>query len=685
MAIRPLSQLARRLYREPGETSRETRARENLSQVLVYFSVVLVTALFFFDILSGEAARWGHAYPSVPLARANWKLLVNPPSAAGCEQTGVVARDCPAHPGNPALWRDGEDRFDAHGSRKRKAKKDFWIGATFSPEMTAKAYALRANQLILGWVYSDYELFVNGEWVAHGRIDERQAAVLPVPLTQLASSPSLRVALLIHPDSEGGAPDYLASPWQEGLATAEEASAYRSANVFLMSAKPFALFLVNFLFSALFFLFWQLQKKKQEYFYLALYGAIGAMVQLKAMDIFRGALDITSTHAFELFLYSAEGGFGLLTALSFSRGRRSLFRHAVPLLLIAPWALMLAPIGASGRSHLIAFIKSWYLPGCYVAGAVACFAQAYHLSETPETSRLKARIRQLLFFGGGMALMGAITFAEMHGMFSLVAVAFTSRFTHFSVVLLLSAIALREYREERRLLERSPISKYHRLAELPACLRGALLCVDIKGSEYLSQQSANATGDSGRLVRTCLSHLWGAVLAEKGTVLSTEGDGLHAFFDKGDCANPAASALRAADRMRERLAELGRQLHAQGLHQGRDLAFRAGLATGEIKPVWQEVDRVRVAGWSDTGAGKVFVESARLMEIERQAGGAAEGSFVVVAAETAFALRTLPGLTGRWSLESKNFVGKHGRSYLVSVYSPGGEHEASEDEICVAG
>jgi class 3 adenylate cyclase len=681
------TRLASGLYRDGADVTedRESQRRENRAHLLVFAAILGVTLVLFFDLLSGEAARWSKAYPSVPLSAENWKLRENAPPG-DCARDHLTGADCPANPANPALWRDGVSRFVTGTQLKRKAKRDFWVGATFTPEMVNKAIAAGANQFLLGWVYSDYEVYVEGRWVLHGLFQNRAATVVPISFSDLRPNTPLHVAILIHPDSEGSSADYFARPWQEGLATAEEASNYLSANVFTRSAKPFGLFLLNLLFSVMFFLFWQMQKRKQEYFYFALFGAVGALVQVKFMDIFRGALDLPATHAFDLFLYVAEGGFGFLTALSFARGRQSIFRNGIPFLLIAPWTMMLLPITTLTRSEIIHFVAAWFVPAAYVAGAAVCGLQAWYLYHSEKRHNLRSRIQQLSFFAIGMLLIGSLGVLESRHVLSLTVEAFTTRFTHFSIVLLLAVIALQEYREERQLLERSPISKYHRRPQLPELLRGALLCVDIKDSEYLFQESAATTGDSGRMVRACLSHLWGAVIAEGGSVLSTAGDGLYAFFDGDDCPNPAESALRASDRMRERLAELARQLHAQGLHHGGDLGFRAGIAVGEIKPVWQEVDRVKVAGWSDTGTGNVFVETARLMEIERQLGSSKSVSHVVLPADTAFSLRGLRALSGKWVLESKKFVGKHDRSYLVSVYSPSTQNdEESEDTICVAG
>jgi hypothetical protein len=318
------------------------------------------------------------------------------------------------------------------------------------------------------------------------------------------------------------------------------------------------------------------------------------------------------------------------------------------------------------RATLLKNLKFWMVPSLHFVGAMVCLVQARHLAASPRAASLGPRINRLYFFSFGMALICLIGISEGQNLISLMTQAFTSRFTHFSVVLMLAITAMREYREERKLLDKSPISKYHRKNPLPGPLKGALLCIDIKNSERLFRLSAE-TGDAGRIVEGCLSHLWSAVLAHQGTVLSTEGDGLRAFFDGDECTSPARSALLAVDQMQARLDEYALQLRDQGFSLDSFLSFRAGLVLGEIKPIWQQAGQSQVAGWTEAGQSNAFVDSARLMEAERQLDYG--GSLLVSTVETAFALRGAGTSAGKWLIESRRVEGKHGNSYLVSAYS----------------
>ena len=334
---------------------------------------------------------------------------------------------------------------------------------------------------------------------------------------------------------------------------------------------------------------------------------------------------------------------------------------------------MLGPAGIETQHLALNWIEDWIGPAMYAAGAAACLAQSTYLSVAGRSgARLPSRMRRLAFVGAAMLALAAVEWTIAHDRYY----AFTLRvlfanFGQFALLVLLGVIATRDYREERALIEKTPTSVYHRRPSLPERLHGAVLVVDLKNSERLFRLGAHR-GEAGSMVEACLSHLWSAAIAEGGVVLQTEGDQLRAFFDSDEHAEPAASALRAADRMSEKLQELAERFADQGFAaEGRpSIDFRGGVAIGEIAPVWQEIGNTRYASWIEVGTMNPFVESARFMELERKLEGAPQDTVVVLAEDAARRLKAFE-TSGRWFIPGCPFEGKHGRMYRVVAYLPG--------------
>ena len=622
----------------------ENKSR-TLAFLLLFGSAIVLFSFLFYERMQ----KWEKASPLVPIAEAQWKL-----------------RTCESSPcSDVKLWTSKESRFAAPGILRQKPKKDFWVGAEISGDDLKRAQRAGANELILGWAYGDFEVWINGVKFTHVLVEEKSPVIIPLPPEYLKHF--LRVALLIHPSSEMGTPDTLAKPWTEGLATEEQALAFRSAAMFWKTSRPFALFFLNALFSILFFLFWSVQKQKQEYVYFAIYGAISTLVQLRLTDLFHGRFTASETWLFDLFLYFGEGTFGLLMALSFARARREIFQWGTALALILPWMAYLPLDTTNALRDTNTFLKQWYVPSAHLFGAAVCLLEAWSLQSMDIAAR-KIRVPRLLIFALGMTLIAVFYCLQANDWISPFGQAISSRFANFVIVFLLAGIAMREYRQEKWLLERVHISSYHRMNPLPNSIRGTLLSVDIKNSERLFQISAGKEMEN--LVETCLSHLWSAVTANGGIVLTTEGDGLKAFFDKSKHSDAIVSALRTIDQMKARLNEYQEQLQYQEIANLGSFEFRAGIASGEIKPTWQQRDGLEVAGWIDCGDRGPFLESVRLMELERQFEKANESVAVLNANES----KSVTDLKGHWIFENHRVVGKHNRIFIVSAYQPAGKN-----------
>ncbi len=274
-------------------------------------------------------------------------------------------------------------------------------------------------------------------------------------------------------------------------------------------------------------------------------------------------------------------------------------------------------------------------------------------------------------FSLGLIALAAISVLQYHEFLSFVQRALLSRFAHLGLVLLLGGVALLEYREQQKMIEKTPVSPYHRRPILPESVSGVVMVVDLKNSERLFRTGALG-GQSGQLVEACLSRLWAAVIKSEGMILQTEGDLLRAFFDSEVCKNPLLSALSASNQMKRELDILVQQMRAQGIvdQDFPEVEFRAGLSAGQIRPVWQEIENSRIASWIDTGETSPLLESARMLELEREV-QSTQTSLVVMSEDMVVSSRnSLEAHLQHFKIRSHRCMGKHNRIYLVAGYVP---------------
>ncbi len=646
----PLSKLAEWLRRRPiADPEPGDRVK-----LLFYVTLAAATCSLFALILGREISRWNQLDPELRIAPTDWHVLYE------------AAPDASNTPPPEALWESAKRRDPSPGVAQQRAHLglDFWIGVSLQAPPLAEAARVRANNLILGWIKGDYRIWLNGEPVTEGSRLDREPIVLTLPPSSFKPNAPLRIAVHIHPEPGAAVPDALAQPLHEGLATHARASAYKSLIGFWKKSRPFGLFLANLLISVFFFLFWNSDRRRREYFYIAAYGLVCACFQVRLMDLFLNSFSQNVTYSLDLVLRFNEAALAMFLGFAFARARREIFLWGLPLAFLLPLAVALALPDGPSRYYCNSIVDRWVASALYLTGVAACLLQRRLLMRRREGGGLSlpVRERQLLYFAAGLGVIAILSGMESFQLIPFVERAIFSRAAHLVVMVLLGAIALRDYREERRLIERMPVSRYHRKPQLPESVSGAVLIVDLKGSERLFRAGAES-GEGGARVEACLSHLWSAAIACGGTVLQTEGDSLRVFFDEADCPSPALSALRATDEMTRRLWAIADQFGGGG-----PIHFRGGMAVGRIRPIWQEMEGTRMASWGEAGDSNVFVESTRMMELERQVKGERPETLLLVPASLVKELSV--GNEADWCFTNRSFAGKHGRIYAAGAYAP---------------
>ncbi|MEW6055009.1 MAG: hypothetical protein AB1540_00205 [Bdellovibrionota bacterium] len=680
--MRLIKWLALFLYR----SSRELAAGENRSAIrakyIAYGAILLGTFSLFAILLGNEALRWKNTSPEFVLEPKSWRFVIDdgPLSQSNpsiCQTEAFVNYECPVHPQNPKLWQSPLTRFDEtyYKHFRSFSQSRFWIGASIEPQVVKQISDAGANHLILGWIKGHYKLWIDGEFITEGSREDREPIVLALPRGMFVETKPLQIALEVLPEKGAAFPDILARPLKEGFGVKAQARAYKSISSFWKKSRPFALFFMNLLFSFLFFLLWHSEREKQEYFYISSYALMSAVFQLRLTDLFLSAFDPNVNYSLDILLRFSEGSLGLFLGLAFARSRREFFQWGISLCVILPSIVAFSLSDGPSKYRFNDFLDQWLVPVFYLLGAAACALQAVLLfSYRNKKQAVPVRMKRLIYFSIGLGGVALTYILQSHHLVSFVHRMFLSRFAHFGLVLFLGVIALFEYREQKKLLKKTPLSQYHQRPVLPEKLFGVILCVDIKRSELLFSRFARQSNPA-RLMEACLSHLWSSA-AEKGAViLQTEGDQIKLFFDSANCADPVEAALEATDLMMKRLGVLHGQFVAQNWIsvQCERIEFRAAISSGAIKPVWQEVGGTRLGAWAEVDESRPFIENARLIEIERALNH--DESIVLIPEELAkqVAGSSKPKFRDRFLFRAQNHAAKHGQIYCVSAFVPRAE------------
>ena len=334
------------------------------------------------------------------------------------------------------------------------------------------------------------------------------------------------------------------------------------------------------------------------------------------------------------------------------------------------WLFIIIPLTASPKDlRALAFsLENGFIPGCYVVGALVCVLQRYGLDA--QDFALGSRRRKLLIFSVGLLAIAAL-FPIEHLLNTGLLRAFVWRMSHLGVVAVMGHSAIREYREQKRLFKKSPISKFHRSLDLVKEISGALLSLDLKNSEELFSLG-KLENEPGKFVSICISRIWAIVDAAGGTVLVTDGDAIKAFFPDGTSAHSALKAILMSEKISSELDQIADQLKSihGSLSKDWQIQFRAGLATGKIRPVWQEVGRDRFPNWIESGDTQPFLISTRLMDLERKL-EPHSGSVVLVPSGLAQEIEETGGLARPFASRDLTIAGKHGVAYQLSVFVAG--------------
>ncbi len=673
-----LIQLISHLYRRPNEMETMTSKSALRGRWLFFIAMTLVLVIPMGIALFSNILSWTNFKADIPLPRSQWVALYEE-TFVPCDFDATLSPACLANPINPKLWDSPLNRVDQQDHKRRVAErpeKEYWIGVALTPEQMREVLTKQANILVLGQILGTFRIWVNGKQLLSGMAHDNEPIALPIPIPWFGQSQPLRLAISIMQTYRlGDSPDLLEEGQRLGLTTKAGSTSWKRYYDFWLNSRPLVFFALNFLLGWLFFAIWSVAPEKAEYFYIAFMSMTFALFQMRYVEIYYTTLSRYWVNRIDMPMGILYAFAGMLAGFSFARLRPVILKFSfwfcLFLCAIAPFFAhdmrMLALITYYSRTTVANLAN--------LIGGMACYLQAYYLyANLEDRIRLRLRIRRLMMFGTGLLISIALNQVVFAGGSPTILKMFFGKSGPFFLMLSLGLIALSEYRNQTKLAKSMPISKFHRLNPLPDFVRGALLHVDLKGSEKISRQGAKL-GKAGDLLEMIVSHMWMAVSQNGGIVLQTEGDAILALFPAGEIEIPISAAFKAVDSMRENLLALEQRFLAQGITDmvpESGIHFRGAISEGDIRPIWQTYGGTRLASWAETGHGNALVESARLMELEREvAPKLGNNSTIVIVTEEL--KKNLPAMSfkGKWAIERETLLGKHGRPYDIAAYQIG--------------
>ena len=617
---------------------------------------------------------WKQAMPLVPIGRDTWRAIYDS-SPAACGTNARATPGCLAAPETPTLWQSPDFRSaDTHRARvMSRVGKEFWIGATIPAAVVRQAASIEATRLIVGYLNADFEVWVDGErYLDSTWKSTKFPAIVTLPPTLLERGEAIAIAIRAVHTVGSLAPDALATNRQEGLTTAAGAEHYLKAENVENHTRP-AIFLGAYAIMGLLALgFWASHHVRKDFLFIGLYAIFHAGLLIVESNASNGFLSLDMKRTLRIFTLAYEGGLALMFGLAWARTRRGVMNGFILAILPLPFLIRLFVTDPQSLRSAAMMLHAWFVPTCYALGAVACLLQGANLlGDVKKRHHLMRRGRRLLAVGFALLALGVGYWLESATAFSITEYAVWYRLSNIGVVAFFFVISVYDFSEMDRLARQTPISDYHRTGNLPGSVAGALINIDIKGSEILIQKGAEL-GQSGHFLLICLSHMWSAVTRHGGIVLQTDGDALLGFFERHDQGEALTQAVKALESVGRDLESLSEQFRAAGvLVPGAVIHVRASIAHGSIKPVWQEAGGQRSASWTGAGNINVFLLAARLQELERQINPDSVQSNVIMLTEEAAHLPAHVHKSMRWTTSSVELSGKSGKTYVVSSFAVG--------------
>ena len=522
-----------------------------------------------------------------------------------------------------AIWREGKPReMYAHSQElDRRHGKTYWIGVEISKEQLAVAKAQDADQFFIGYLLGSWEVYVESKLVGRGHGQGyRRPTVIAIPPAVLERGEAFRVSIRIRHDMMEMYPEVL---FFSGLASSEQIERHmRWSEFYSMIANSTAMG-IGLAFGFFFLALWAAGVRKQELAAFAAFGVLQTAIQAMTISLVLEDLGAPVSYRLNFILRFYEVLCVIWLGLSIARVRSSRVLWTMTTALILPWLVFFTKLTPNQIFHGTWFIGRWFSPNSYLFAALICFSQARLVGAVFRQELLDgSRVSKLYFTSAILVVMWVV---HLYGN----EIYFDSRVLNSLLVMGLAAVVVHDYRRQEIFVRRSPVSSFHQRATMPEQIVCTLVAIDLKQSESLYRYGSEH-GIGGALVVEIMSKAMKVVTESGGEVIQMEGDALLFFLESQDRTLQLERTFLILAKIEEvTLRHLEDERRKRGVEFPTDIRIRAAADVGVIRPIWQGSGGREVAGWEQTGNSNVFVDVARLMDIEAKSVSKSQSSLIV--------------------------------------------------------
>lgn len=658
MVSQMMDRLAQSLYRQQGPHKFAQLFREFILSGFRAF------AIFFALILAFSKYQDSQHQPIIKIEPAKFSVLFNK-SDQECWGP-FAATKCPAQAASPELWKSTVHRWTPEYYRLLDSDLNapFWLGLEISPADLKKAESAGATRLMLGVLFSRYDVWVDGERIETGDyLDNDLPIAIDLSHRRMQNDQPLRVAISVARD---GKMQTIDSGWflpTMGLYTSKASDQQMRWVVFAGDTRFLVMFSIFFLFGLLANYAAFTDKAKEDFRAASVLAFILAGTQFIMADSIFRLLGPSMYYPILNMLLMGEffGAIGLGLAISRSRASFSSFINTIiPISFLV--VLFFTPKQLE-NGILTNWILNYLTPLGYGFAGALCLIQYLRLRKDAkmEGASLSRAIllTTMTFLFAGIAL----TFAIESGHAVAVETHWARMLVSIPIYLLINNI-VSEARQRFYQVQETPVSEYHRRPVLPESVPGVVINLDLKSSEKLFRLGGEH-GVGGTIVGTIMSQLWITFSSAGATILQSSGDDLLILFPDTKIKDELDLWLKTLIEAQSVLKLITQKLadtHVE-LATMKTLEFRAAVCHGEVRPLWRTIGTSKIPVWVEAGKQNIFVETARYIEIEREVSAStkasAAGSVLMVSED----LKSIVSSFSNLSSFPIAGTGKHGRTY----------------------
>jgi hypothetical protein len=662
-----LSELAKKLYRKQFSINPAEQIKYDRKLIFCFSSALIATFFIFAYYFALDADNWYEMHPEIVIEKEAWKVLIDP------ENKDLTLSSKEWSEAKPLTHPEVADKL------KKGQVQQVWLRLDLSEEAVQLAARKNAFYYRLGFLIGNINIWLDDQQLVYIPSSYTGSIDLAMPIHKMKQGKAMSLTIQMIPREGARNLVPLALGVKSGLVAYKTGASFMRFNHFINRSRPMALFFVYSLFSMIFFVLWISNRVQREYLHLASFALVNSLPPLLFSDAFTtGRLKDTNAIVMYLLIVLAQGASVLSLGFSFARSHSEKISKLIwGSLFLGYLTIFLLPNDI--RLNLRQTLNQTVLPISFLLGSLICYSQARFLNSSDSGIVQPRRVYRLRGFALAMGLLAILYYVQFHAQMNYVTKQLLFDLPALGLVIFLGMIALSDYRHQSRLIKKIPTSNYHRQMPLPEKLSGAVMTIDLKNSEKYFDYAKQTMGFES-VLPSVLSHIWSVINQAGGAILKAEGDEVVAFFENSSHENPLMSALQACDRISKQLNLYSEEIQAQyDGFENQYLHFRAAISFGDLKPIWIQGANGRLPGWVQLGDSMVFVEAARLLEIEKDVEKKSEEkevrSRVLVQSVNASQFTINQNLLGgRFVAQRQQYVGKHDRLYIVDVYHPDINH-----------